>query len=65
MPKMKTNRAAAKRFQRTGSGKIRRRMSHGNHILTKKRPKRKRVLKQPALVHSANIKHVNKLLPYS
>ena len=46
MPKLKTNRGAAKRFKRTGSGKLRRRRAFDNHILTKKAPKRKRRLAQ-------------------
>ena len=48
MPKMKTHRGAAKRFRRTGSGKLRRRRANKNHILEKKSPKRKRQLRAPA-----------------
>ena len=47
MPKMKTHRGAAKRFRRTGSGKLRRRRANKNHILEKKPPKRKRQLRAP------------------
>jgi len=65
MPKIKTNRSAAKRFSLTGSGKVRRRRQNLRHILTKKNAKRKRRLGQPALVDSANIKQVKKLLPNS
>ena len=50
MPKMKTHRGAAKRFRRTGSGKLRRRRINKNHILEKKSPKRKRQLRAPAEV---------------
>jgi large subunit ribosomal protein L35 len=46
MPKMKTNRAAAKRLKRTGTGKLRRRRANKSHILTKKTTKRKRRLRQ-------------------
>jgi len=65
MPKMKTNRAAAKRFSRTGSGKFKRRRQNLRHILTKKNAKRKRRLGQPALVDKTNEKQVKKLLPYA
>jgi len=47
MPKMKTHRGAAKRFRRTGPGKLRRRRINKNHILEKKSPKRKRQLRAP------------------
>ena len=50
MPKMKTHRGAAKRFKRTGTGKLRRRQANKNHILEKKSPKRKRQLRGPAPV---------------
>lgn len=65
MPKIKTNRSAAKRFELTGSGKVRRRRQNMRHILTKKSSKRKRKLGKPALVDSANIKAVKRLLPNS
>ena len=54
MPKMKTHRGAAKRFRRTGSGKLRRRRINKNHILEKKSPKRKRQLRAPAGVSSSD-----------
>jgi large subunit ribosomal protein L35 len=54
MPKMKTHRGAAKRFRRTGSGKLRRRRINKNHILEKKSPKRKRQLRAPADVSSSD-----------
>ncbi|MBG0775293.1 MAG: 50S ribosomal protein L35 [Desulfovibrionaceae bacterium] len=63
MPKIKTNRAAAKRFSTTGSGKLRRRKQNLRHILTKKNAKRKRRLGQPDLVDSANEKAVRRMLP--
>lgn len=64
MPKMKTNRAAAKRFKRTGSGKFVFSKSHASHILTKKTRKRKRALRQKQLVDATNLKQVRRLLPY-
>ena len=65
MPKMKTSRAAAKRFSVTGSGKFRRRRQNLRHILTKKSAKRRMVLGQSALVDSTNVKAVRRLLPYA
>ncbi|UCF82222.1 MAG: 50S ribosomal protein L35 [Desulfobacteraceae bacterium] len=64
MPKIKTNRGAAKRFKTTGSGKIARSKAFANHILTKKSTKRKRNLRKSTLVNSANIKQIAKLIPY-
>jgi len=64
MPKMKTNRGAAKRFKATGSGKIKRNKAYTSHILTKKSTKRKRNLRQSGLVDSANAKAIKKILPY-
>ena len=65
MPKMKTNRAAAKRFSVTGSGKFRRRRKNLRHILTKKSAKRKRRLGQGAMVDQTNEKAVRRMLPYA
>lgn len=64
MPKLKTNRGAAKRFSRTASGKFKRAQSHLNHILTKKSTKRKRHLRAGSLVKSADEAAVKQLLPY-
>jgi large subunit ribosomal protein L35 len=64
MPKMKTNRGAAKRFSLTGSGKIKRGKAFASHILTKKSTKRKRSLRQAELVDSANMKMLKRILPY-
>ncbi len=64
MPKIKTNRGAAKRFRATGTGKIARRKAFSSHILTKKARKRKRNLRQGTLVDGANRKHVTRLMPY-
>ncbi len=65
MPKIKTNRGAAKRFKTTGSGKVVRNKSFGNHILTKKTTKRKRSLRKSSLVDSANLHKVKRLIPYA
>ena len=64
MPKMKTNRGAAKRFKVTGSGKVVRRKAFASHILTKKSTKRKRALRQGCEVDSSNLKAVKKMIPY-
>ena len=64
MPKMKTSRAAAKRFKVTGSGKLKRSKAYKSHILTKKSAKRKRNLRKAALVDSTNEKNMKKILPY-
>ena len=64
MPKMKTNRGAAKRFKATGSGKIVRNKAFASHILTKKSTKRKRNLRQSGLVDDTNKKAIKRLIPY-
>ena len=64
MPKMKTNRGAAKRFRATGSGKITRRKAFANHILTKKTTKRKRRLRKGTLIDATSKRQVRRLLPY-
>ncbi|MFZ5571939.1 MAG: 50S ribosomal protein L35 [Thermodesulfobacteriota bacterium] len=63
MPKIKTNRSAAKRFKKTGTGKIVYRKSHASHILTKKTTKRKRSLRRSQIVDKANAKGIKLLLP--
>jgi len=62
MPKMKTNRGAAKRLRKTGSGKIKRMRAYKSHILTKKSQKRKRRLRTATLVAKADEKRVRRLL---
>ncbi len=62
MPKMKTNRSAAKRFKKTGSGRLKRGQQNRRHILTKKTPKRKRQLRKPQLVSKADEKRMKRLL---
>ena len=61
MPKMKTHRGAAKRFRRTGTGKLRRRQANRNHILEKKTSKRKRKLRPSVDVSSADAKSLRDL----
>lgn len=64
MPKMKTHRGAAKRFKKTGTGKIKRGKAFTSHILTKKSPKRKRNLRQATIADKTNVKAIKQLLPY-
>jgi len=63
MPKMKSHSGAAKRFKKTGSGKIVRQKANKQHILTKKRTKRKRGLRQDDLVAGADMQRVKRMLP--
>ena len=62
MPKMKSNRGAAKRLKRTGTGKLRRRRANKSHMLTKKSPKRKRRLRQGTEDSKDDTKRMNRLL---
>ena len=64
MPKIKTNRAAAKRFEVTGTGKLKRNKAYKSHILTKKSTKRKRNLRQATITDATNVKNMKKVLPY-
>lgn len=64
MPKMKSHKGAAKRFKKTGSGKIKRAKAFKSHILTKKSSKTKRNLRQSALVSDTQEKAIKKMLPY-
>jgi large subunit ribosomal protein L35 len=64
MPKMKTHRGAAKRFKKTGTGKFKRNCANRRHILEKKAPKRKRHLRQGALVSPAEAGRIARMLPY-
>jgi large subunit ribosomal protein L35 len=64
MPKMKTKKSAAKRFKKTGSGKIRRRKAYTSHILTKKSKGRKRKLRKAGLVAASDLRLVKSMLPY-
>jgi large subunit ribosomal protein L35 len=65
MPKIKTLRAAAKRFKKTGSGKFKRGQAYKRHILTKKTGKRKRHLGGSLVVKHADAKNVERMLPYA
>jgi large subunit ribosomal protein L35 len=62
MPKLKSNRGARKRFRQTASGRFKRGHAFTSHILTKKSSKRKRNLRQGAMISVADEKQVNKLL---
>lgn len=62
MPKMKSNRGAAKRFKVTANGKVKRHKAYANHILTKKSPARKRNLRASAIVTEADAKRVKRML---
>ena len=64
MPKIKTNRAAAKRFKKTGTGKLKRNKAYKRHILTKKSPKTKRTLRKAVIIDASNFKNMKKILPY-
>ena len=64
MPKLKTNRAAAKRFKKTGPGKLKRNKAYKRHILTKKTTKKKRDLRKAAMMDKTNEKVMKKILPY-
>ena len=64
MPKIKTCRAAAKRFKKTGTGKLKRMKAYKSHILTKKSTKTKRNLRKAAMVDATNFKNMKKILPY-
>ena len=63
MPKMKSNRGAAKRFRVTGSGRIKRKRAFHSHILTKKDTKRKRRLRSATMVSKSDEKAVRQMLP--
>ena len=63
MPKIKTNRAAAKRFKKTGTGKFVFSKSNASHILTKKTTKRKRGLRKSRLISKPDRKEIKLLLP--
>jgi large subunit ribosomal protein L35 len=65
MPKMKTKKAAAKRYHTTGTGKVRYKKQGLRHILTKKNAKRKRRLRLPAILSHVEEKRVKQLLPYA
>ena len=65
MPKMKTSRAAAKRFKVTGTGKLQRNKAYNRHILSKKTTKTKRNLRKATMTDETNVKNMKKILPYA
>ena len=64
MPKLKTNRGAAKRFKITATGKVRRRRAYLRHILSTKTRKQKRHLRHSTLVDATDVKAIKRLIPY-
>ena len=64
MPKVKTSRAAAKRFKASGTGKLIRNKAYKSRILTKKSTKRKRNLRKDIVTDQTNAKVMKKILPY-
>ncbi|OQX19348.1 MAG: 50S ribosomal protein L35 [Desulfobulbaceae bacterium A2] len=64
MPKMKTNRGAAKRFRLTGTGKLRRNKAYRRHILTSKTTKQKRQLRKSGLIHPSDQGSLMRIMPY-
>ncbi|MCR5590254.1 MAG: 50S ribosomal protein L35 [Lachnospiraceae bacterium] len=64
MPKIKTNRSAAKRFKVTGTGKLKRNKAYRRHILTKKTTKNKRNLRHATITDETNVKNMKKIMPY-
>ena len=64
MPKVKTSRAAAKRFKKTGTGELKRMKAYKSHILTKKSTKRKRNLRHATIAYETNVNNMKKILPY-
>lgn len=64
MPKIKTNRSAAKRFKVTGTGKLKRNKAYKRHILTKKSAKTKRNLRHATITDATNVANMKKIIPY-
>lgn len=64
MPKLKTNKSAAKRFKKTATGRFKRGHSHLRHILTKKPRKRKRHLRGTTMVHETDTGRIRQMMPY-
>jgi large subunit ribosomal protein L35 len=63
MPKIKTNRGAAKRFGKTKGGKVKKNKAYASHILTKKSSKRKRSLRKSGLIAKVDMKAIKRLIP--
>lgn len=64
MPKIKTSKSAAKRFKKTGTGKLKRMKAYKSHILTKKTTKRKRNLRKATITDATKVKNMKKIMPY-
>lgn len=64
MPKMKTNKAAAKRFKKTGTGQLKRDRAFGNHMFANKTTKAKRHLRKASLVSKGDQKRIEQMLTY-
>jgi len=64
MPKLKTNKAAAKRFKQTKTGKFKRNRAYGRHLKASKSPKRRRNLRSPTVLGREDAGRVNRMLPY-
>ncbi len=64
MPKLKTNRGAAKRFKKTGTGKVKAKRAFARHILTKKATNRKRVLRTTKMIDKRDSRKIRELMPY-
>lgn len=64
MPKIKTNRSAAKRFKKTGTGQLMRMKAYKSHILTKKSTKRKRNLRKATILDATKVSNMKKIMPY-
>ncbi len=64
MPKLKTHSGAAKRFKKTGTGKVKRGHAKIRHILTSKTTKKKRKLDQSVVVDKADERKIKRMIPY-
>ncbi|MCH7504722.1 50S ribosomal protein L35 [PVC group bacterium] len=64
MPKMKTNRGAAKRFRINKKGKVKRSKAYTSHLMSAKTNKQKRNLRKSTLVHASDVRRVKRMLPY-
>jgi len=63
MPKLKSSKAAAKRFRVTKTGKIKRKKAYASHIMTKKSAKRRRNLRKSKLTDKSDLRRIRRLLP--
>ena len=64
MPKLKTHKGAAKRFKKTGTGKIKRHKANLRHLLSSKAKKRKKHLGEATLVSDGDYLKVKRMIPY-